>query len=133
MPTVIELRSGFEIERSEAAAFQQAMIDIQLRRRDDAAAERLTAFQERGADQEIHSTVGTAERGVEQGFGTAAEAVDTGFSVGRKLLDGLASGIGKLFSFFVPPPALTPDQAETALRVADEKQQQAADIIRVLR
>ena len=127
-PSVLELRTGFEIERGTAARFQQTMIDIQLQRRDDAAAERVTAFQERAADREVSRTVGSAERGIDQGFSNAETVINTVADVAAGAMEGIGKMTEAVFSFLSPAPSLTRDQAELAGRAADEKNQQAADL-----
>jgi hypothetical protein len=132
LPSIIELRAKFEIERDEAAKFQQTMIDIQLQRGVDATSERLAAMQDRADAQEIRHAVRSVEDAVMLPIEGGGAVIDKGLHVAHKLADmvfkpfaGVVEALGNLFA---PAPAMTHDQAERAARVADEKAQVAADV-----
>ena len=136
LPSIIELRAKFEIERDDAAKFQQTMIDIQLQRGVDATAERLAAMQNRADDQEIRHAVRSVEDAAMLPIEGGGAVIDRGLHVAHKLADMVfkpfAGAIEALGNLFAPAPAMTHDQAERAERVADEKAQHAADVAAVV-
>jgi hypothetical protein len=132
LPSVVEVRAKFEIDRLEAAKFQQTMIDIQLQRGVDATAERLATIQARADAQEMRHVVRSVEDAATMPIAAAGEIAEQALGVGSKFGATLAAaveGIGNFLSSIFPAPApMTHDQAKRAERVADEKAQVAADV-----
>jgi hypothetical protein len=132
LPSIIELRAGFEIKRETAAEFQRAMIDIQLARRDDNVARRVSISETRAAIAEQDSAAATAQEAKQGIIAEAQATVEKGFSIGRKVAEigskAFETGFNLLFGWATAAPALTSDQAELASRAADEKNQQSADL-----
>jgi hypothetical protein len=132
LPSIIELRAKFEIERDEAAKFQQGMIDIQLQRATDTTAERLAAIQNRADAQEIRHVVHSVEDAAMLPIAGAGDVIDKGMHAAHKLTDmvlkpfaGLVEALGNLLA---SPSKPTEIEAEIAPKVAAEKAQTAADV-----
>jgi relaxase-like protein len=125
-PSVSELRSAFATERETAAKFQQEMIDIQLRRREEAA----HAREVRAENREAERTAYRVDAGKEIGGGideagraaTAAPAeAKREARGGLRIIGRLAELVwGTFFGWAMAPPKMTADQAERAERAEEE-------------
>jgi len=109
LPAVTEARAAFEIERADAAEFQQVMIDLQMQRQAEAAASR-----QPWEPAKPEMAPAAPDRGVR----------DAGDAVGRlgaSFVALLAGALNFFGDMFAPPPRPTRDQAERAERVAEEQ------------
>jgi MobA/VirD2-like, nuclease domain len=125
LPSVVEARAGFEIERRQ-------LVEFWTQRRAEATAERVTVFEERAADQEVRSVVRDAERGAMVPFAEGGKIIDKLTGAAHWLADaiikpieGVINALGDVLSTPSKPTEL---QAEVAPKVADEKRQDAADL-----
>ena len=129
LPSVIELRGSFETERQLAADFRRTMIDIQLQRREDAANERSTVFQERAANQAVRSVVAKAEKAATAPIKSAEKITGKGFDFGSKAIMAVAEGAIKfLDGLFSQPVKRSAEQVKNDARAADEQREIDADV-----
>jgi hypothetical protein len=124
LPSVTEARASFEIDRQQLDQFW-------TQRRTEAAAERVTVFEERAADAEVRSVVAQAERGAMVPFAEGAKVIEKGLALAEKVFDGIANAAGAMINalgdLLSTPSKPTELQAEVAPKVRAEKQQEAAD------
>jgi hypothetical protein len=124
-PSITELRTAFAGEREAAVKFQQEMIDIQLRRQEEAAHARELRTEnfetERASARfdamEIKGGIKATGREIDAAPMEAAEASREGVS--------LLARIGQIFlgllgGWAMAPPKLTPEQAKQEARAEDE-------------
>jgi hypothetical protein len=133
LPSVLEMRAAFEIEREELAAFQKGMIDLQLQRRDEAALERVTVFQERAANQVVRQVVSQAERAATLPIEGGGTLIEKGLDLASDVLGAVikpVEGVIKVLSnlFASPAPVPTVEELKLAARAGAEQQELAADL-----
>ena len=121
LPGVIETRAQFESEREQKD-------DIWLQTR--LAAE--TRRDEREALWQERADIAEGRRAADNTARTIEATTDTAVRGFGKLLRGVARMLEGIFDFLVPPPRLTPAQAELAERAAEERNEAraAADAVR---
>lgn len=121
LPGVIETRAQFESESEQKGdIWLQTRLAAETRRD-----ERETLWQERADIAEGRRAADNTARTIEAATDTAVRGVG-------KLLRSVARMLEGIFDFLVPPPRLTPAQAELAERAAEERNEAraAADAVR---
>jgi hypothetical protein len=115
-----EARADFQTERTEAAQFQQGMIDIQLERRDEATRARVLASENRDAEQADRIADAALADKVYEFADTVEATVDMAARAGSGVLAGIASWFEGIFArlgdVVAPPPKMTAQQVHDTLQ-----------------
>jgi 23S rRNA pseudoU1915 N3-methylase RlmH len=113
LPSVTELRAGFESDKALRDQFFTAIKDGVARDRQERATEKVTQHQERAANRTVREVVGKAERGAMQPIAGAGKVADKVFSFVTRGFSALLKiqplQILDLFDF-APAPRLTKAQ-----------------------
>lgn len=132
LPSITQARATIKLERIEAAAFQQTMIDIQLQRRGEAVEARIAADATKDADRTIRSTAGMIEREALKTVATGESALFKtargATSIAGRTLDRLAGMIAGALDFMAGPrPVPTREQRRAEEEAAREHERTAMD------